>query len=527
MKICIVGSGHAAVSAAKAVIEQGFKPIIIDAGECGSQARQKLVQDLAKTEPENWDKQTVAALTENKSISGSAVPRKHVFGSDYLYAENRPSIPTRNKDTRAAQSFTKGGFSIGWGGAMLPAADTDMQGWPFKRETLEPYYNKVLQDIPLAAGEDGLQNAFPTYKAETENVTLDAQSQALFDDCSQLDPVKLGESGTAFVCGKARLALKASDCRYCGICLSGCPYGLLYTADQLLEDLIANDQVEYRPRQIVSEVLEGADQITVKVTDPSGRVQPEETFDKVFLAAGAMGTSRVMLQSMQKYDTPLELLDSEKFAIPFLRYKGAKVEWPQSNTFSSLFFESRFEHISPYWLHMQVSATNDLILQKLFAKGQYGLNWVGKVAQPLISRLMVGFCGLHSDHSPRISMMLKQNAPGNVHMEVSKIENPDTEAVVKAYGRAFRKLGRDFGCEFVPEMTQLWEPGITGHCGGSFPMKQEPVNWNDTDLNGTPQGYSRLHLVDAAVFPSIPGTTVSLLIMANAYRITEQVLSKH
>lgn len=525
MKICIVGSGHAALSAAKAIIAQGYSSVIIDAGETVSPQRMALVDTLSAQEPECWDLNAVSSITANKSISGSSVPRKHVFGSDFLYAENRPAIPAQNIDTRAAQSFTKGGFSLGWGGAMLPTADSDMSNWPFGREALVPYYQKVIHDIPLSAGDDGLQDLFPFYKDDYQTVAIDNQSQALLEDCDKVDGEALRKNGVEFVYGRARLALKASDCRYCGVCLSGCPYGLLYTADQLLDEYIKAEHIEYRSGQVVKRIIENENGITVELSDLAGRALPAQTFDKVFLAAGAMGSSRIMLQSMGNYETELQLLDSEKFAVPFLRHKGAKIDWPQSNSFSSLFFETRFEHISPYWLHMQVSSTNDLILQKLFSKGAYGVNWLGKLASPVISRLMVGFCGLHSDHSPRISMTLKRDGQGADRIEVKKIDNPRTEEIVEEYGKAFRSLGRKFKAEFVPELTQLWEPGITGHCGGSFPMVEKPTKWNETDLKGTPQGYRNLHIVDASVFPSIPGTTVSLLIMANAYRIAEQVLS--
>ena len=41
----------------------------------------------------------------------------------------------------------------------------------------------------------------------------------------------------------------------------------------------------------------------------------------------------------------------------------------------------------------------------------------------------------------------------------------------------------------------------------------------ESDLWGRPQGWKRVHAVDATVLPSIPATTVTFSVMANAHRI--------
>ena len=41
----------------------------------------------------------------------------------------------------------------------------------------------------------------------------------------------------------------------------------------------------------------------------------------------------------------------------------------------------------------------------------------------------------------------------------------------------------------------------------------------ETDALGRLSGLQRVHLVDASVLPSIPATTITLSVMANAHRI--------
>lgn len=56
-----------------------------------------------------------------------------------------------------------------------------------------------------------------------------------------------------------------------------------------------------------------------------------------------------------------------------------------------------------------------------------------------------------------------------------------------------------------------------------LPMTEQPVKLTDTNLLGNPMGWNRIHIIDSSLFPSIPGTTVRLLAMANANRIASGV----
>ena len=60
------------------------------------------------------------------------------------------------------------------------------------------------------------------------------------------------------------------------------------------------------------------------------------------------------------------------------------------------------------------------------------------------------------------------------------------------------------------------------HVGGTMPMTQGEPRGFQTDRLGRVAGWERVHVVDSSVFPSLPGTTIGLLLMANAYRIADQ-----
>lgn len=103
-------------------------------------------------------------------------------------------------------------------------------------------------------------------------------------------------------------------------------------------------------------------------------------------------------------------------------------------------------------------------------------------------------------------------------MQANARANPRT---APAMARARRTLGhalRAAGVVPLPAFRRDARLGNSFHCGGSFPMRREPTGL-ESDVWGRPAGLRRVHLVDASVFPSIPATTITLSVMANAHRI--------
>jgi choline dehydrogenase-like flavoprotein len=49
-------------------------------------------------------------------------------------------------------------------------------------------------------------------------------------------------------------------------------------------------------------------------------------------------------------------------------------------------------------------------------------------------------------------------------------------------------------------------------------MRAQPGKF-ESDVLGRPQGWTRVHTVDASVLPAVPATTITFSVMANAHRI--------
>jgi choline dehydrogenase-like flavoprotein len=129
---------------------------------------------------------------------------------------------------------------------------------------------------------------------------------------------------------------------------------------------------------------------------------------------------------------------------------------------------------------------------------------------------------LHSHDSGSLRLTLRKNAAGEARLQVDP--QPSKRALWGSIKAGLKLVANAFslgGLPVVPAI-QFAEPGRSYHSGGTFPMRKNPGKF-ETDILGQPTGLERVHLLDASVFPSIPATTITLTVMANAHRIATQV----
>jgi len=521
MRVAVIGSGPAATATALALTNRGLRPTVIDVGTRLDSDRAALAAELAQRPRSQWTDEELHRISENPTIRASGIPRKLLFGSDFIYALDHPAAPTDAANAKISASFAYGGFGAAWGGAMLPAANCDIADWPVRRADLEPAYRAILRELPLAGANDDLASEFPLYKENPGLLDLPAEAAALLRDVTAAN----FDEGSRILAGRARIAVRPADdpggygCRFCGMCLSGCVYGAIAAPSEILDRLIAAALVEYKSGAVVKTVRQEGESVRVTFRTPGAGLREELVFDRVFIAAGPLGTTRVVLESRSWIGEGFELKDSQKFALPFFRRRRIPLSWPNTNTLAALFIELQLAGLSQHWIHIQVSAVNDYVLGRAGLL-EPGRHWRRTAANILLERLMIGWCSLHSDHSSRLLLTLLEDKRGGEHiLRVDHRLRPEAGHAMREVSRALRRIGLRFGALFPVSMLQPSLPGAGLHTGGAFPMRAKPRERADTDALGRFAGQDRIHIVDASIFPSVPATTIVLPLMANAYRI--------
>lgn len=515
MRIAVVGSGLSGVACARALIRRGVHPVVIDAGVTLEAPVQAAVERMRAVAPREWNNDDLELVRRNPTLHQRGIPRKLAFGSDFIYAAHHGEGSIEGEDIKASTTLAKGGFSNAWGAAILPTADCDMtDDWPISSADLAPNYRAVLSWLPLSASDDGLAEPFPTYADSVGALDLPPQAVALKRD---LAPV----ASQRVVFGQARLAVEtagARACRCCGLCLSGCVYGSIYSAADDIDRMVADGTVEYRPGFIVLEATEKGDSVCLVLRRCNTGQVEEMSFDRVFLAAGAINSTRLVLRSLSAFDQPVEFKDSQKFLFPIFRRSAEPIQPRQMNSLSSLFIEMRLADLDDNWMHIQVSPISDFVLRRLRVDRS---RLIGSALAPLLQRTVMAWASLHSRHSPALVGTLRRNGERTT-FEFANARLERGRRSVAIATRQVARLAPRFRSLVVPLFTFMSAPGASNHLGGSLPMRRRPGHRLDTDLIGRPGGMTKVHVVDGAVMPSIPATTMALLMMANADRIATE-----
>ena len=118
--------------------------------------------------------------------------------------------------------------------------------------------------------------------------------------------------------GKARLAFDAGKCIRCGMCMTGCPYGLIYSTAETFDSLRHVGRVTFNGGLLALKVIEEANRVRVITKEiATGQILPFEA-DRVFVACGAIGTTRLVSNSLGLFNADLTMLESRQFVLPLL-----------------------------------------------------------------------------------------------------------------------------------------------------------------------------------------------------------------
>jgi choline dehydrogenase-like flavoprotein len=518
----VIGSGPAAMAAAKAIVSQGRRVTILDAGTHLDPARQQVVDRMASQTPEDWSAADLDLVTSRGPSSSEAIHSKTSFGSPFSFDSRGGALDVCWESAGGFNhSLARGGLTNVWGSSMLPYREKDLKDWPVCLADLEPHYRAVMEFVPCTRNNDALEEILPGYSEQVNSIRLSKQGESLLADLDT-SADKLRRAG--IVHGRARLAIRASDtdahyCRYCTLCLSGCPYGLIYSSSHTLQEMIDQGTVDYRKDHFVEHLAPEADGVVV-----SGRIlDTEEAFSirarRVFLGAGVLPTASIVLNSLSLFDTPVTLLDSQYFIYPMLRLSAAEdVQNERMHTTSQVFVEFDEPEISDHLVHLQVYGYSSFLHGEL---NHTFLRWPLKSSffrRQFLGRLMIAQGFIHSVESGSLSLTLKKKPDGGPCLSARTMRSGHTLATTIKIG--FKLLANAFKMRTLVLLPGLQypKPGSGYHSGGTFPMRANPGPL-ETDILGSLPSLARVHLVDSSIFPSIAATSITMTAMANAHRI--------
>lgn len=489
----VVGSGPSGVAAASALLDAG-KPV--------------LMLDIGRELDPRW-----CQASRYFQYSADDPARKRVFGSEYPYLTDREAGLVQ-KGTKCLASGGKGGLSAVWGASVLPFSDDEILSWPFPARDLHPHYAKAALLLGLSGAVDGLATRFPYYGPPRPPLKHSRQAQAVLARLTE-NAEDLAARGFSF--GRARHAVDSAACEYDGTCLSGCERGAIWNASSAVEALKKRAGFEYIGGVKVLSIEERAAGVRLHVAR-EGASRTVFDGEKAFLACGPLATARLVCGSFGAPADGLPLLSQPYFVLPLIMDRdvpGAPEE--KLHTLAQVFLELDDPKVSPHLAHLQIYGHNEVIAGRLADAARWAGPFAGAVERHFAPRLLAIQGYLHSDKG--VPVTIKAEGRGeDCRLTVKAGDASATMAAVRRVAAALTRQSAELGFAPLSFMLKVGKPGEGNHVGGSFPMKKTPGAWQ-TDAQGRLHGHERVHLVDSSVLPSIPATTFTYAVMANASRI--------
>ncbi len=523
MEDIVVGSGPAGVSAAWALLKQGRTVTMLDVGEQLESEQEELRLRLAGNKPKRWSEADVAAYTNPRT--SEKIDTIRPFGSDFLFRDSvgffngQPELDS----VGLRPSFARGGLSNGWGSSILPYSQGDINDWPVAARQLKDHYVALRDFMPMAGSVDDLQALFPMLPmAESNPLPLSSQAR-IFLERLKKKKAFLNRRGIYF--GQARQAVLTSGCQDCGMCLYGCPYGVIYNAAHTLEKLLLHPSFTYLKGNYVERFEERGATVTLWVKDLVNNESVTFSAKRLFVACGVLPTSRLVMNSLGVFGKPVTMKDSQHFYLPLLHSWRPRPD-PRTEAINSLvqiFIEILGAGAQEKMAHVQVYTYNNLYAVDMRKRFGPFANILAPLISQLSRRLLVAQGFLHSDYSAQIDLCLVKSGEKST-LQMRKKPNAHTDEMISAVRKKITKLSVATGLLPLLPLSRPGSIGSSFHCGSTFPMAEQPQGL-DSDSLGRPAGLSRVFIVDASVLPSIPATTITLSVMANAHRIATESIA--
>ena len=427
--------------------------------------------------------------------------------SFFPYGLNDTDSPIELDSARICSSHAFGGYSTVYSGAICYPKNSDLGEWPPASRPQALDYQSILDKMPVWHEHDALDDPFPIPPSD---VDLDANPQ--LRDCGIL--------------GRSRIATKKTvSSPYEGV--------EIFTTTDALQKLIEEGRIIYHPNCYVDRVGDsgGKRELHFRRDGKDGR----EDFDAVFIGAGSINTTGIVDRSLfgegeREYSLQMPVGTILSFLRLSLR-QPESIRTRQANRLPGFFLEINSSLTGSAWSHTQITALNEQIVEAMCSR-------LPSLVHPLV-RLFRRFfyfalCGAHSRFGGVTVICCSTTGSANAN-PVHRIrieERPSSNrvkgiALAKAVRRAVRRNWRTLRMIPIPFdqiLGDFFRRNRLGgwHFGGTLPMSDSPETPSECLPSGEVNGLHNVFVVDSAAFPSIPSSTIALLIAAHAHRVARR-----
>ena len=407
------------------------------------------------------------------------------------------------------KSEHRGGLTNFWGGGMFPFTDREFNRWPITASDMDPFYRIVAEKVGVCGETDELTRYFHDDYINRPPLRTSPVIDAL---CATINRHGADSSSSHYqmLAGSSRLALETRSkhphaCVYSGECMLGCPRESVWSARQELD--------RYTARGFVSSYVPGRVRSFrdrhVYYAPPGRESTGDEVagpFDRIYLAAGCIGSTEIVMRSLGVTRGP-QMLDSTILSFPIIYLGGAGGLTGGDGRYFSLCnlsimgvprdpAESALQvSVYPAFDHLWRYYTPEPLWGLLRGAWRLG-RW----------RLMLGRVYLNGAADRTYDFQLEGD-----RLVIRRGRPADLGTMYQSFMHSLRRATNHAGF-YIPSMRPIGH-GTSSHYAGTLPYGGSVVA---VERHG--RVAPGVHLADASTFADLPAISPTFTIMANACR---------
>ena len=494
----IVGSGPAGTFSAYAL--QGRNVLVLDVGH-----RPPPMPDLAgnlyalRQQRDDLFEELIGSKFEglhNVYKRNISLKLKAPFMS-YIVRDWERLMPMESRNFEGVASFALGGLANAWGAGVFRFTPRDLDGFPISAADLEPFYNEIAAHIGISGTHDDLA---PYFGAEPQLLPPMRITKMASDILERFQSRKAYFKQQGITMGRSRLAVLTvahngrTPYTYDNLEFYR-PYDrAVYNPVFTLDDLVARNRVTLQTGYCVNHYQEvpGGVEVVARNLKTGGF----ETFRcrQLILAAGTLGSTKIVLESNRDYESRLPILDNPMACIPLFRLAriGAALEVNEGalGQLNVIYEDAETGDLLQGTVYGTTGPLRSDVLFQFPLSISANLTWA-RYLSPAMALVMLFYPGRRD---PANYIRLTHGGALEINYDWKSTGRPERRLIT-----AFRRIGYLSSSA----MCQYPAMGNSLHYAGTLPMKSVPGRYQ-THADGRLFGTSSVYVVDGAAFSELP-----------------------
>ena len=520
--VIVIGSGPGGVNVAAPLVAAGRRVLMLDFGNqdrhYAAMIPHEPFSSLRRTDA-GQHRYLLGDQFEGVPLGGVKVGAQLTPPRTHILRDAAERMPSDSDGFAVSMSLARGGLGAGWSAGVFPFVDEELRDMGVSLAEMQPHYDAVVERIGVAGAHDDLAPFFPESPGILPPLEIDTNAHVLFD---RYERRRSSFNRQGFFLGRPRVAACTRQHRGRG------PHAYLdleYWADMdrsiyrpqwTLEELVQAPNFTYADRRFVESFSEAGGSVHVDSTHADTGARETHRGAALILAAGTLGTARLVLRSLGRYGVRIPMLCNAYAYVPTVNL-GMLGRRSRDRRFSMGQLTAIVQRPGRI-LQAQMFSYRSLLTFKLMKEVPLGYRDARRMLQLLMP--VFAILGIHHEDRPgpgKYCLLHPAPAGAPDRLEVHYQQVPEEERMQREDERTLLRFFRRLGC--LPLKAVRPGHGSSLHYAGTFPIvpgSNEPLT---CDPDGRLRATRAVYIADGSIFPWLPPKGLTFNIMANADRV--------